>query len=976
MGETLEKLQVVIEGTANPYKKALKDAKSETQKLSESVSEQMKKVKSSMSDLGDNKMLQKIRNMQNQIRKAVSSYREKAGFAPEGLGNALRNNISSGIKSLQVNAGIKEYTDEYRQVQNDIDRASKAVDRLKEKQRDMAASGVRRNSDEWKKLQGEIALAERRVESYKAKMYRIEGTGKDLQFSGFKGVGSSISKAFSGMSSVFGKVTGVIKKAGGAFAALIQKFKTGIPHLNRAKKSMNDMHGSGRGLSGMFRTLAISAKFMFASFLIRGALNGAKEGMQNLAQYSGETNKSLSMLMSSLTQLKNSLATAFAPILNAVAPLLNALIQKISQAVSAIGMLFASLTGQKSFTKAKKVNQDFAASLDSNTKSAKKADEANKKLQRTLLGFDQINKMNGKDDNDSAGGELSPSDMFEDVEINSRVKSIADMIKEAWKNADFTDIGRMVGEKLNAALASIPWDKIRSTLDKIAKSTATFLNGFMVAVDWQLLGNTLSQGLNTAFGFVNTFAENFEWTSFGQSLGRGLNGAMKGIDWSLIRETVKNLVSGIVGSLNGFLNETDWSLVGQTLGQGINTIIDAAHTLVTEFDWKKLGRSIADSINGTLSTVDWSKAGETLSTGVKGLLDVGIEALENIDWGLVADSVEEFVSGIDWSGVVKKVFELLGAALGGLAAFLGELIMDAFSSVGDYFGERIEECGGNWVKGIFKGINDALASFDQWLKVNVFDPIIGAFKKAFGINSPSTVMETQGIYIIQGLLKGISDTNKEIVTWFKDLPGNIKTTLGDAKKWLVEKGKGAIEGFKSGMENNKDLIKKVAESIPSTIKNGIGNLWDIGKNAIDSFAKGFSSVHIPLPHISATWNEHKIGKLSFSTPSFDIDWYAKGGFPDAGEMFVARESGPEMVGRIGNRNAVANNAQITQAIADSVGPAVYEAVSAAIANNQGSEGGGVTVEFTFMVDSEVIYKMARKGQKKADRRFNIVASTV
>lgn len=54
--------------------------------------------------------------------------------------------------------------------------------------------------------------------------------------------------------------------------------------------------------------------------------------------------------------------------------------------------------------------------------------------------------------------------------------------------------------------------------------------------------------------------------------------------------------------------------------------------------------------------------------------------------------------------------------------------------------------------------------------------------------------------------------------------------------------------------------------------------------------------------------------------------YAAGGFPDVGEMFIARESGPEMVGKIGNKTAVANNEQITTAI--------YNAVKSALGGSQ------------------------------------------
>lgn len=77
----------------------------------------------------------------------------------------------------------------------------------------------------------------------------------------------------------------------------------------------------------------------------------------------------------------------------------------------------------------------------------------------------------------------------------------------------------------------------------------------------------------------------------------------------------------------------------------------------------------------------------------------------------------------------------------------------------------------------------------------------------------------------------------------------------------------------------------------------------------------------------------KIGGSTISISDYGISHggggrrhYASGGFPKAGEMFVAREAGPEMVGTIGGHTAVANNDQIVA----SVSAGVYEAVLAAM----------------------------------------------
>ena len=65
-----------------------------------------------------------------------------------------------------------------------------------------------------------------------------------------------------------------------------------------------------------------------------------------------------------------------------------------------------------------------------------------------------------------------------------------------------------------------------------------------------------------------------------------------------------------------------------------------------------------------------------------------------------------------------------------------------------------------------------------------------------------------------------------------------------------------------------------------------------------------------------------------------VEWYANGGFPDVGQMFIAREAGPELVGSINGRTAVANNDQIVAAVSQGV----YSAVMAAMGNNNNGSG--------------------------------------
>ncbi|MCB6571163.1 hypothetical protein LI142_16825 [Eubacterium limosum] len=1074
MSEVLEKLQVVIEGSTEKYKKALKEALSETEKTTKAINQATEAVKNPLKGIASDPSLGKLKQVQNVLKQ-------------------IKANIGDKIKDFQVDSGIKTYTDEYKALQADIDRAEKSLERLNQKQRDLKAEGADRQMSEkyqklsaaaekaektlaalqtrqkaleasgksvkptdsyaslskqmeaarsrlsgledtrsnwksmglpdsavpksfqaemkeaeqaiqqlqarmdalrkeggafnatkemqslssriqetrgklsqyneemqrmqasgkdvgssaWNNLQSEISRTEQRINSATRSMQRLKASGEGLQFTGLRNAASNIIAKFGGMKAAFDRVTPSIKRAGGAFAALIQRFVTGIPGVRRLTSAMNGMGSSGHRLGGILGTLGMTAKFMFASFLIRGALEGAKQGMQNLAQYSGATNASLSMLMSSLTQLKNSLATAFAPILNVIAPILDFLIQKVSAAVSAIGMLIALLTGQGTFIRAKKVQQDYAASLDKQANSADKADRANRKLQRTLLGFDQINKLDdhsdagSNTDTPSAGdiGGISPGDMFEEVSIPQQIRDFAQKIKEAWAAADFTEIGAIVGNKLNAALASIPWDQIKETTARIAKSIATFLNGFIETTDWRLVGATLAEGFNTAFIFLGTFVENFHWAS--------------------------------------------------------------------------LGQAIADGINGIASIVDWAYVGQTLSNGAKGLLETLITAVQQIDWWQLGESVRTFLMNIDWAGIVRGVFELLGSLLGGLAAFLFGLIGDAFSGIGPYFEEKIAECGGSVGLGFLRGITDAIGNILIWIWDNIAWPFLSGVMSAFGIHSPSTVMMEIGGNLIAGFFQGILDSIGSVLAWFADLPNKVREVLGNAKEWVFEKGKDVVEGLKNGYEsvkesrflsglrnaknevfnaigdivntcqekgidivtaiktgyeNHKDEIRWAVSGVSDLITSGIGNLWDIGRSAIRSFADGFSSFHIPTPRIDWNWRDVKLGNLSIPIPDFHVGWYAKGGFPGMGEMFIARENGPELVGRMGNRNVVANNSQIVEGIKEGVKEAVVEA--AMFFTGSGQNDLQPVIELTIIADTETLYRTVRRGEEKADRRYS------
>jgi hypothetical protein len=138
------------------------------------------------------------------------------------------------------------------------------------------------------------------------------------------------------------------------------------------------------------------------------------------------------------------------------------------------------------------------------------------------------------------------------------------------------------------------------------------------------------------------------------------------------------------------------------------------------------------------------------------------------------------------------------------------------------------------------------------------------------------------------------------------LPGAVKSIFNGVKNAIdthgigYEKGTSLIDGLKNGFNSSKS-------SFSNSVKSMLGDALS-GTLSISNSVQGILS------------------RLNFT-------FRAEGGYPSVGELFVAREAGPEMVGTIGGRTAVANNDQITSAIASAVAPAVYNAVVQAMSNS-------------------------------------------
>ena len=190
--------------------------------------------------------------------------------------------------------------------------------------------------------------------------------------------------------------------------------------------------------------------------------------------------------------------------------------------------------------------------------------------------------------------------------------------------------------------------------------------------------------------------------------------------------------------------------------------------------------------------------------------------------------------------------------------------------------------------------------------VDIFgDLLVGAIEAfSWALDAVTPVIED-----VCGWLKDVWDTGCEVFNWLGDAAWNAWQTITDAF-W-----------------ETYDYIG----SIFTAIGDAAWGVWDTITDAFWSVASAVKDVFNTIAHL---WN-NSIGQLRWRVPSWvpwlggnyigapTIPyWYANGGFPESGQMFIARESGPEMVGTMGGRTAVANNDQIVQGIAGGVSSAM------------------------------------------------------
>jgi hypothetical protein len=261
----------------------------------------------------------------------------------------------------------------------------------------------------------------------------------------------------------------------------------------------------------------------------------------------------------------------------------------------------------------------------------------------------------------------------------------------------------------------------------------------------------------------------------------------------------------------------------------------------------------------------------------------------------------------------------------------------------------------NWDK-----IKAFFAPFGDWFKRTIVTPVMNFFapvKEAF--NEVKNYAVTKFTELKDGVIarivpiwNKIVEIKNKVVEIFSALWGAFKELLWNpmVKKlgaFYKEYIKPIVDKFKTAFEFVRDIAigvfkgigKSVVDVISGAFKGVMNGIFYSIESKINSFIRMLNS---------AIYLINKIPGVNISTVSeISIPRFATGGFPDMGQMFIARESGPELVGNIGRKTAVANNDQIISGIESGV----YRAMVAA---NSMKQGGSQTIRIVNEIDGDIV----------------------
>lgn len=643
----------------------------------------------------------------------------------------------------------------------------------------------------------------------------------------------------------------------------------------------------------------------------------------------------LRILQAQLTQAARAIGNIFIPALNAILPYAIAVVQVIREIANAL----ANLAGFKLTEVDYSGVNSAAVGAGSLADNLDNAAGAAKKLKQYTAGFDELNVFapnTGSGSGAGAGGaggfdfDLPTYDFLGDA-VQTRIGEIKKMIEDTLAEITTIVSGFMlaVGAILVVTGVNIPLGVGLMAAGAVGLAATVGLNWTAMSSE---LASTLALITGVVGGFLLALGAIMAFSGANLPLGIALM-ALGGaslvsaavINWHNSDRHLTDALTTLTGVLAGASLAVGAMLAftGVATGLGIALMAVGAVTLVSAaaLNWN----SIPDALASPLSRVGLLVSGATLALGAilafSGCMPLGIALMAigatslvsvmALNWNGLSDEVQNVIAII--TTVVSVAFLAIGAAL-------------AFSGANLPLGLALLAAGAVTMgTAIMPNWNDLSDNVQQ--KISMITTVVGGALLAVG-----AILALSGVALPLGL--GLMAAGALSL-------GAVATLNWDFVVNSIKKVVSVITGILSGA-----LIVLGVLLCLSGAGVGLGlavlaaglslsyAAWTLDDNPITRFVRQMANSIIGLVNgvIDAINDMFHIQFNGLSVmgitliPAFDIrlvdiphiPFFEDGGFPNEGQLFIAREAGAEMVGAMGRRTAVANNDQIVEGISAGV----------------------------------------------------------
>lgn len=643
----------------------------------------------------------------------------------------------------------------------------------------------------------------------------------------------------------------------------------------------------------------------------------------------------LRILQAQLTQAARAIGNIFIPALNAILPYAIAVVQVIREIADAL----ANLAGFKLTDVDYSGVNNAAVGAGSLADNLDDAAGAAKKLKQYTAGFDELNVFapnTGSGSGADAGGaggfdfDLPTYDFLGDA-VQTRIGEIKKMIEDTLAEITTIVSGFMlaVGAILVVTGVNIPLGVGLMAAGAVGLAATVGLNWTAMSSE---LASTLALITGVVGGFLLALGAIMAFSGANLPLGIALM-ALGGaslvtaavINWHNSDRHLTDALTTLTGVLAGASLAVGAMLAftGVATGLGIALMAVGAVTLVSAaaLNWN----SIPDALASPLSRVGLLVSGATLALGAilafSGCMPLGIALMAigatslvsvmALNWNGLSDEIQNVIAII--TTVVSVAFLAIGAAL-------------AFSGANIPLGLALLAAGAVTMgTAIMPNWNDLSDNVQQ--KISMITTVVGGALLAVG-----AILALSGVALPLGL--GLMAAGALSL-------GAVATLNWDFVVNSIKKVVSVITGILSGA-----LIVLGVLLCLSGVGVGLGlavlaaglslsyAAWTLDDNPITRFVRQMANSIIGLVNgvIDAINDMFHIQFNGLSVmgitliPAFDIrlvdiphiPFFEDGGFPNEGQLFIAREAGAEMVGAMGRRTAVANNDQIVEGISAGV----------------------------------------------------------